>query len=217
MMLTLEHVAPIYLHRQPADMRKSFDGLLGLAQQAGLVDPLSGAWFVFRNRRGDRLKILYFDRDGLAIWYKRLERGRFQWPGVSDTVATVEVPLSQLRLILEGIDLSSVQRRRRWSPSEMGSNPVDNCPKLDKGAHGAMVSTNHHDTAATHHTRASAVDHQRTVCNDERTVRNDQHAVRNDQHAVRNDRSDVTGHIQPHINKRTYIHAILSKYPRIRF
>ncbi len=66
-MLTLEHTAPIYLSRQPADMRKSFDGLLGLVQQAGLAppeaDPLSGAWFVFRNRRGDRLKILYFDRD----------------------------------------------------------------------------------------------------------------------------------------------------------
>ena len=61
-MLTLEHAALIYLHREVTDMRKSFDGLLGLAQQAGLVDPLSGAWFVFRNRRGDRLKILYFDR-----------------------------------------------------------------------------------------------------------------------------------------------------------
>lgn len=62
-MLILEHMAPIYLHREPADMRKSFDGLLGLVHQAGLVDPLSGAWFVFRNRRGDRLKVLYFDRD----------------------------------------------------------------------------------------------------------------------------------------------------------
>jgi transposase len=185
-MLTLEHTAPIYLSRQPADMRKSFDGLLGLVQQAGLAppeaDPLSGAWFVFRNRRGDRLKILYFDRDGLAIWYKRLERGRFQWPPISQSVATVEVPLSQLRLILEGIDLSSVRRRRRWSRREMASNPVDNCPKLDKGAHGAMVSTNHHDTAATDDTRRIAANHQRTV--------------RDNRHAVHDDRSDVAGHGQ---------------------
>ena len=191
-MLILEHTAPIYLSRQPTDMRKSFDGLMGLIQQAGLaspavppaalseVHPLSGAWFVFRNRRGDRLKILYFDRDGLAIWYKRLERGRFQWPSISESVATVEVPLSQLRLILEGIDLSSVRRRRRWSPSEMASNPVDNYPKLDKGAHGAMVSTNHHDTAATDDTRRRAAHHQRTV--------------RDDRHTVRDNRSNVAGH-----------------------
>jgi transposase len=188
-MLILEHAAPIYLSRQPADMRKSFDGLLGLVQQAGLTDPLSGAWFVFRNRRGDRLKILYFDRDGLAIWYKRLERGRFQWPHISESATTMTVPLSQLRLILEGIDLSSVRRRRRWSRGEMASNPVDNYPKLDKGAHGAMVSTYHDDTVATHDTRRSAADHQRTV-------RDDRHAVHDDQHTMRDDRSDVAGHGQ---------------------
>ena len=84
-MLNLDHPSPIYLHREPADFRKSFNGLMGLAQAAGLADPLSGAWFVFRNRRADRLKILYFDRDGLAIWYKRLERGRFQWPRLRRT------------------------------------------------------------------------------------------------------------------------------------
>ena len=183
-MLTLEHTAPIYLSRQPADMRKSFDGLLGLVQQAGLApseaDPLSGAWFVFRNRRGDRLKILYFDRDGLAIWYKRLEGGRFQWPPISESVATVEVPLSQLRLILEGIDLSSVHRRRRWSRSEMAPNPVDNCPKLDKGAHSAMASTNHDDTGATDNTRRSSANHPRTV--------------HDNRHTLHDDRSDVAGH-----------------------
>jgi transposase len=172
-MLTLEHTAPIYLNRMPADMRKGFDGLLGLVQQAGLADPLSGAWFVFRNRRGDRLKILYFDRDGLVIWYKRLERGRFQWPCVHESAATMEVPLSQLRLILEGIDVSSVRRRRRWSRSEIVSKSVDNCPKLDKRMDGARVSAKQDDAADTHDPRRSAVDHQHAVCDD---------------------RADVTGH-----------------------
>jgi transposase len=169
-MLILEHTAPIYLNRAPADMRKSFDGLLGLVQQAGLADSLSGAWFVFRNRRGDRLKILYFDRDGLVIWYKRLERGRFQWPCVQESTATVEVPLSQLRLILEGIDFSSVRRRRRWSRSEIGLNPVDKCIKLDKRTDGAMVSTNRDDTANSNDTRRSAVDHPHAVCGEREAV-----------------------------------------------
>ncbi|MDP6719763.1 MAG: IS66 family insertion sequence element accessory protein TnpB, partial [Pirellulaceae bacterium] len=156
--------------RVPADMRKSFDGLLGLVQQAGLADPLSGGWFVFRNRRGDRLKILHFDRVGLVIWYKRLERGRFQWPRIHKSAATIEVPLSQLRLILEGIDFSTVRRRRRWSRSEMESNAVDKCKKLDKQFAGAMVSATRNDTASANHIGRSPVDHQHAVCDDREDV-----------------------------------------------
>jgi len=115
--LSGEGLVPIWLYAGVADMRKSFDGLMGLIEQSGLtrrVEVLSGAWFVFRNRRGDRLKILYFDRDGLAIWYKRLERGRFQWPRIEGDRSAVTVEAGELRLILEGIDLESVRRRRRW-------------------------------------------------------------------------------------------------------
>lgn len=108
--------APIYLYAGVCDMRKSFDGLLGLIEQAEIDEPLSGAWFVFRNRQGDKLKLIYFDGDGLAIWYKRLEKGRFQWPAVAPGQAAVSVQASELRLILEGIDLDSVRRRKRWSP-----------------------------------------------------------------------------------------------------
>ena len=115
-MLSSPGQAPIYLYAGVCDMRKSFNGLLGLIQQAQIDDPLSGAWFVFRNRRGDKLKIMHFDRDGLAIWYKRLEQGRFQWPPIADGKASVSIDASQLRLILEGIDLASVRRRKRWSP-----------------------------------------------------------------------------------------------------
>jgi transposase len=115
-MLNYPGQAPIYLYAGVCDMRKSFNGLLGLIQQAEIDDPLSGAWFVFRNRQGDKLKIMYFDGDGLAIWYKRLEQGRFQWPPIAEGQASASIDASQLRLILEGIDLTSVRRRKRYSP-----------------------------------------------------------------------------------------------------
>jgi transposase len=115
-MLSFSDRTPIYLYAGVCDMRKSFDGLLGLIEVARIANALSGAWFVFRNRRGDKLKIMYFDRDGLAIWYKRLEQGRFQWPSVEPGQKAVSIDASELRLILEGIDLGSVQRRKRWQP-----------------------------------------------------------------------------------------------------
>ena len=70
----------IFLCTRPTDLRKSFDGLTGLVQECFGQDPLTGHLFLFLNRRRDRIKILYFDRDGLAIWYKRLEVGSFQMP-----------------------------------------------------------------------------------------------------------------------------------------
>lgn len=108
-------------------------GLLGLIQQAEMDDPLSGAWFVFRNRQGDKLKIIYFEGDGLAIWYKRLEQGRFQWPPIAEGQASVSIDASQLRLILEGIDLTSVRRRKRWSRP---SAPNDSVPSTSKASRG---------------------------------------------------------------------------------
>jgi len=116
-MLSLGSSTPIYLYTLPADMRKGFDGLMGLITAAAMGDVYDGL-FVFGNRRGDRMKILYFDRDGLAIWYKRLERGRFQWPVVEGNTASMPIEASELRLILDGIDLNSVKRRRRWQPPE---------------------------------------------------------------------------------------------------
>ncbi len=113
---------PIYLYAGFTDMRKGFDGLLGLVYQADLeACSLSGAWFVFRSRRGHMLKILYFDRDGLAIWSKRLERGRFQWPAIGAGQSSVLIDAGTLSLILAGIDLASVRRRQRWrKPTDKG-------------------------------------------------------------------------------------------------
>ena len=159
-MLSLGAGTPIYLYTLPADMRKGFDGLMGLITSASMGDVYDGL-FVFGNRRGDRMKILYFDRDGLAIWYKRLERGRFQWPvnrGLEGDVASIPIEASELRLILDGIDLNSVKRRRRWRPPESSvassrrghpnpRDPVENQLKLDKTPSGAKVWENRHDPA----------------------------------------------------------------------
>jgi transposase len=102
----------IFLATRPADMRRGFDGLAALTTQVIGQDPLSGHLFVFRNRRGDRLKILYWDRDGLALWAKRLERGVFRFPApIGDRV---EVTPAEMAAILEGIDLSRAPRQRRF-------------------------------------------------------------------------------------------------------
>ena len=96
-MLSFSDRTPIYLYAGVCDMRKSFDGLLGLIEQARTDDPLSGAWFVFRNRRGDKLKIMYFDRDGLAIWYKRLH-GIFPRQRSLPSVTGTQQPHAGVRL-----------------------------------------------------------------------------------------------------------------------
>lgn len=104
----------IWLCTGPTDMRRGFDRL---AEQARVVtgqDPLSGHLFLFRSRRGDRLKALYFDRDGYVLWYKRLEEGTFKLPKLAAGQASVELRASELAMILDGIDLASVKHVRRY-------------------------------------------------------------------------------------------------------
>lgn len=109
----------VFVCTEPADMRRGFDGLCGMARDIMQQDPLSGYLFLFRNRNRDRLKILYWDRDGLAIWCKRLERGTWQFPtDVQKPDGTcAEITSQELSLLLEGIDLRSVERRRRYQKS----------------------------------------------------------------------------------------------------
>lgn len=113
-MLSLPHPVRVFLHTKPTDLRKSFDSLAGLVTAAFDQDPTSGHLFLFVNRRRDRLKILYWDRDGLAIWYKRLETGSFQLPAADPHAISIEMSPTQLALILSGIDLGSARQRKRY-------------------------------------------------------------------------------------------------------
>lgn len=104
----------IWLCVQPADMRCSFDRLAELAASVTGDDPLSGHLFLFRARSGDRIKILYWDRDGYALWYKRLEEGTFKLPKVEPQQRSVQLRASELAMMLDGIDLKSVRRSKRY-------------------------------------------------------------------------------------------------------
>jgi transposase len=114
-MLSLSSSTRIYLARQATDMRKGFDGLCGLVTSQLKQDPLSGTLFLFVNRRRDKLKVLYWDGDGLAIWYRRLEQGTFQMPKLDREETAIEVRSEEFAMFLRGIDLSSVKRRKRFS------------------------------------------------------------------------------------------------------
>jgi len=105
--------AKIYLSTSPTDMRKGFDTLAVLVKDFLGHDPLSGHLFLFVSRRRDRLKILYWDSDGFALWYKRLEEGTFRMPRASSDAAGVELKASELAMLLEGIDLRSIKRGKR--------------------------------------------------------------------------------------------------------
>ena len=111
-MLNLPPAMRIWLATRATDLRKSFDTLAELVRQQLQADPLSGHLFVFRNKRADRIKLLYWDEDGYVIVYKRLEAGTFRFP-TADT-AGVEIRAADLYLLLDGIDLASVKRSRRY-------------------------------------------------------------------------------------------------------
>jgi transposase len=122
-MLTFPMSLRVFAHRFPTDMRKSFHGLVGLVEMQLGQSVESGHLFLFFNRRRDRVKILYFAEDSLVIVYRKLEAGTFEtprgWRDVQDndslsTSKGIEMRVGDLALILEGIDLASVRRRKRW-------------------------------------------------------------------------------------------------------
>jgi transposase len=114
----LDNATPlrIWLCTGKTDMRCGFDRLAALAQQVTGQDVFSGHLFLFRNRSGDRLKILYWDRDpgGFVLFYKRLEEGQFKFPRVESDQHSVSLKPSELAMLLDGIDLSSVKRSKRY-------------------------------------------------------------------------------------------------------
>lgn len=102
----------VWLHTRATDMRKSFDGLSALVKHTLGEDPLSGHLFVFVNRKGTLMKVLYFDRSGYCLWAKRLERGRFHYRQTAE--GKVELDAMQLKCLLEGIDVRQVHRYKRY-------------------------------------------------------------------------------------------------------
>jgi transposase len=104
----------IYLCMAACDMRRSFDGLHALVTSVMQLDAFAGHLFVFSNRRRDRLKILYWDRDGFAVWAKRLEEGTYAIPFSGDTEARREISAQELGAVLSGIDLTQARRRKRY-------------------------------------------------------------------------------------------------------
>jgi len=122
-MLTLPPSVRIYVALDPVDMRKSHHALAGIVEQLGL-DPLSGHLVFFTNKRRNLAKIYFFDRTGQAILFKRLSSGRFQLPAVGDGVSRTEIDPAQLTMMLEGIDLRSLVRRKRYTrPGKAPAHP----------------------------------------------------------------------------------------------
>jgi transposase len=113
-MLSLPPAVRIFLAIEPTRMHLSFDRLAALARDVIQQDPLSGHLFVFRNRDGDKVKILGWDRSGFCLWYKRLERGVFHLPPA--IASHVELDAAELLLLLDGIDLAQAPRRARFIP-----------------------------------------------------------------------------------------------------
>jgi transposase len=114
-MMYLPASVRVYLCTVPCDMRRSFDGLHALVTTAMQLDALGGHLFVFSNRRRDRVKILYWDRDGFAVWAKRLEEGTYAMPFGDDAgQARREITAQELGALLSGIDLSVAERRKRY-------------------------------------------------------------------------------------------------------
>lgn len=114
----------IFLCTNDIDMRKSFRALHGVISSAMHLDPLSGYLFVFKNKRADRIKCVFWDTDGYAMFYKVLEKGTFQFPNLQNiNSAGLEIDPSTLRLILDGIDLGSIKRHKRYQHQGISHQP----------------------------------------------------------------------------------------------
>jgi transposase len=130
-MLRLPATLRVFLCPEATDMRRSFDGLSGLIAGVMREDPLSGHLYVFRNKNADKLKVLYWDKDGLVIYYKRLEKGTFRFPplpplpplssagapgseGGGAAARRLEVPMREFAMILEGFELTNIKKLDRF-------------------------------------------------------------------------------------------------------
>lgn len=121
-MLSLPPSVRLFVATQPVDGRKGTDSLMVLVREEFQHDPLSGHLFIFFSKRCDRIRIVYWDRNGFAMWTKRLERGRFRPTFSADgKLAPIAIEAAELALIVEGIDLLGARRRPRWQPRASGT------------------------------------------------------------------------------------------------
>jgi transposase len=124
--LSLPPSVRVFVATQPVDGRKGVDSLVAIVRCALLADPLSGHLYVFFSRRSNRVRIVYWDRNGFALWSKRLEKGRFHARWSEDgQLGAQAMEAAELALLLEGIDLQGARRRPRWVPTP----PVDTQPR----------------------------------------------------------------------------------------
>ena len=112
MIVPIEHTR-VYLAVGATDMRKQIDSLAALVEDVLEQDPFSQSLFVFCNRRRDKLKILFWQRNGFWLWYRRLERERFRWPQTEEASSAIEVSVRELRWLLDGLDIARVEGHRK--------------------------------------------------------------------------------------------------------
>ncbi len=125
MNLSLSKAQRYFMHYKSTDMRKGFNGLCDLVRNEFMQNPLSGDVFIFINRPRNRIKLLHWQGDGFAIYYKRLEKGTYEVPETSGESASIEISMQQLLLILEGISLLSVKTRKRYVPHFVDKNSMN--------------------------------------------------------------------------------------------
>jgi len=104
----------VFVATRPVDFRKGMDGLAAVVERELGLDPFSGALYVFRPKRGDRIKVLVWDGSGLVMGYKRLEAGKFAWPGIGDAI--MRLSRAQFEALIEGLDWRRVRARRIARP-----------------------------------------------------------------------------------------------------
>jgi transposase len=121
-MLTLAPNAKVYLAAEPADLRRGHDGLCALVRGALELDPYAGHFFVFIGKRADRVKILFWDRGGFVVYYKRLSRGRFRLPRLAPGADRVVLDATELMMLLGGFDVARASRERAWEPGSSSSS-----------------------------------------------------------------------------------------------
>jgi transposase len=113
-MFSLSESNKFYLYYSPTDMRKSFDGLCGLVSNKMSVDPCSGDVYIFINKSRNKIKLLHWESGGFVLYYKRLEEGTIEFPILTNEVASLHLDWTDLMLMISGISLSKVTRRKRY-------------------------------------------------------------------------------------------------------